>query len=438
MRAATLSIILYVCMAFVFVTTHEAQADRQDLQLNTERDLDNFSFSLMKHIATTYFDHEKKPLIKVAIFRFVDRSGNVTVGSRYITNRIRMAFACSAQFDLLAVHPLEEKFLPSAKVFEGKGELPEGVINDLKSDVYIVGQVKMADRSQVVLQVRAWGVAAASGSYDQLEPLSVDGSELVWKVNLTKTGFRFFRRTIFDQSEQLASSDEEEVVVGRVVFLTQPVNDDLNPWWKTQDGMILARERAETSLTSGSEYGRVMQSRRKTERRTDLDYVIRNFTLMIREKGKRPVQLASYVLPRESEYYFITQKGGTGYRFKYLWFYPGRGTRRVAGNVGKGWNFQLAEADWTIGMPTGVHSCIASLMPASQSLFGTVEPRAEYVIKFKVAVKKGMNVYVVNYVYHRDEPYIFVRRLELEEGEHVGQKGATLTLRQSYNVYGSD
>ena len=179
-------------------------------------------------------------------------------------------------------------------------------------------------------------------------------------------------------------------------------------------------------------------SRKRTGRRTGLDYVIRSFNLMVGEKGKKPVQLESYVIPRESRYYIVTHMGGTGYRFKYLWYYPDRGVRRVAGNVGKGWNFNLAEDDWSLTMPAGLHPCVASFLPTSQSLFGTVEPRAEYVTKFEVTVRPGLNVYVVNYVYHRDEPYIFIKRLELEEGARVDQKGSTLVLKETYRVYGAD
>ncbi|MCP4668765.1 MAG: hypothetical protein GY849_20690 [Deltaproteobacteria bacterium] len=436
MRAASLRILFYVSLSLMLTLTHQAQADRLDMR-HTDRELDNFAGSLMKHIAVKYFDMKKKPVIKVAIFEFVDKTGNVTVGSRYLTNNIRMAFARSPQFDLLDVHPIDEKVLPSARVFGKGGRLPDRAINDLRSDVYIAGQATMTDPDRVVCQVKVWGITGPTGAYDQLEPLSMDKSRLFWKMNLTKSGSRFFNRTLVDQSERLVSPDED-VVLGQVIFLTQPVNDDLNPWWQTRDGMILSRDRAETRLTSGGEYGRVMLSRKRTGRRSGLDYVIKNFTLMVGEKGKKPVQMESYIIPRESRYYIVTHKGGTGYRFKYLWYYPDRGARRVAGNVGKGWNFKLAEADWALPMPTGFHPCVASLVPISQSLFGTVEPRAEYVTKFEVAVRPGLNVYVINYVYHRDEPYIFVRRLELEEGSRLDQKGSTLTLKDTYRVYGSD
>jgi hypothetical protein len=227
---------------------------------------------------------------------------------------------------------------------------------------------------------------------------------------------------------------------GDLILLTQPINDDLNPYWRLKNGMVLPREREETRLSSGSQYGRVMQSRRKAyDRAMGLDYVIRNFSLMIKERGKKTIELASYILPKMSDYYYIAdRKEGSGYRFKYLWYYRNRGTRRVAGGVGKGWNFRMADRDWSLKLLTGYHTGIATFAPVSQSLYGSVTTRPEYVSKFKILIKPGLNVYVVNYVYHRDEPYIFVRRLDLKEGSPVSDKKSKLTLVETHTVYGSD
>ena len=229
MRAASLRIIFYVCMSLMLTLTHEARAGGGDMQ-QTDRDLDNFAASLMKHIAEKYFDIKTKLVIKMAVFEFVDESGDFTVGSRYISNRIRMAFARSPQFDLLDVFSLDERVMPSARIFEEEGgQFPKSVVNDLRSDVYIGGQIKMVGPARIVCQVRVWGLSEATASYDQIQPLTIDRSELFLKMSLTRSGARFFHRKLTDQSDKLASS-EKEASLGQVIFLTQPVNDDLNPW----------------------------------------------------------------------------------------------------------------------------------------------------------------------------------------------------------------
>ena len=54
--------------------------------------IDELSRSLMERIATKYFHAQKKPTIKIAVFDFTDDDGNISVGSRYLSNRIRLAF----------------------------------------------------------------------------------------------------------------------------------------------------------------------------------------------------------------------------------------------------------------------------------------------------------------------------------------------------------
>ena len=54
--------------------------------------IDELSRSLMERIATKYFHGKNKPVTKIAIFDLTDHDGNITVGSRYISNRIRLAF----------------------------------------------------------------------------------------------------------------------------------------------------------------------------------------------------------------------------------------------------------------------------------------------------------------------------------------------------------
>ncbi|MCP4665916.1 MAG: hypothetical protein GY849_06085, partial [Deltaproteobacteria bacterium] len=345
--------------------------------------------------------------------------------------------ARSPQFDLLDVHPIDEKVLPSARVFGKGGRLPDRAINDLRSDVYIVGQAQTTDPARVVCQVKVWGITGATGAYDQLEPLSMDKSRLFWKMNLTKSGSGFFHRAIVDQSERLVSPDED-VVLGQVIFLTQPISDELDDW-VVKDGLIIPRPAEEMRMAKGAQYGRVMQSRRKGQgSMTGTDYVIKGFKLMLKEKGKDRIPLESYVLPRTSDYFHISAADGTGYRFGYTWFYPNRGTRSAPASVGKGWKFNFADPKWSIQLPWGRHEILATFTPVVRNMFGKIVSRPDYFKKFYVLVKPGLNIYVVNYAYHRDIPRVFVRRLVITEGTWTEKTGTTMTMSESRFVYGSD
>ena len=48
-----------------------------------------------------------------------------------------------------------------------------------------------------------------------------------------------------------------------------------------------------------------------------------------------------------------------------------------------------------------------------------------------------MNIYVVNYVYRRDKPEIFVRRLEIEGSEDLPVRSIK-KITEVYKLYGSD
>ena len=70
------------------------------------------------------FDAEKRPVIKVAVFDFTDQNGDITVGSRYISNRIKLAFGTSPQFALLSVQEFEKSgSLVYAEEFEKNNPL---------------------------------------------------------------------------------------------------------------------------------------------------------------------------------------------------------------------------------------------------------------------------------------------------------------------------
>ena len=97
----------------------------------------------------------------------------------------------------------------------------------------------------------------------------------------------------------------------------------------------------------------------------------------------------------------------------------------------------MAEADWSLKLPVGIHTATATLEPVAESEYGTKRPKAEYVRKFKFSVSPGLNVYAINYVYRTDRPEIFIRRLDFSKPEDERGKGI-LRIREIYKVYGLD
>jgi hypothetical protein len=88
-------------------------------------------------------------------------------------------------------------------------------------------------------------------------------------------------------------------------------------------------------------------------------------------------------------------------------------------------------------MPVGTHTATATFEPIAESEYGTKKPRSEYVSRFKFSVRPGLNIYVINYVYRRDQPEIFVRRLEIEGSRDEPVKGIK-KITEIYRVYGGE
>ena len=192
------------------------------------------------------------------------------------------------------------------------------------------------------------------------------------------------------------------------------------------------------SFTPDFGYGAIMKSHIKTyEDFMGTGHAVAKFGLMLQLTGKEPVAMENYVLPKKSEYYYLLDEKGTEYRFEYLWHYAGKGT--VPGpHLGVGWKFFMAQQDWVIQMPIGSHGGMAYLEPVSQKLFGATLEKPDYYKRFRFVVKPGLNVYVINYAHHADQPKIFIKRLEFSKGP---QKTATRTVKEikvSNTVYGSD
>jgi len=185
--------------------------------------------------------------------------------------------------------------------------------------------------------------------------------------------------------------------------------------------------------------GQVVQSRVKSdETLKELSFIIRDATLVIKEQGGVAYKFEPYVLPEESDYFFLPfSDDETGLRFQYIWGKPGLSKLVSTHETGKGWKLHQALEDYENIMPVGNHIATATLSPMAESQYGSKRPRSDYVTRFKFSVTPGLNVYAINYVYRRDRPEIFVRRLEIEAIEDVPIRSIK-KVTEVYRVYGSD
>jgi len=429
-----------VCMA--------AEVKNEALSLN--EGVDTLSTSLMKGIATRYFNAEKRPLIKVAIFEFTDQDGNVTVGSRYVCNRIRLAFGNSPQFQLLLPQDFKNVIsFVDAVEFEKNDPLRERIVGEIKADVYIFGRIDTSERTNIACQVDLWGIRTPFDDFSRIGSLreleekekAIDEkvlSPLPWRISFSPSGFHFFTHVLIRKTGETEVAKRQNLA--EVVFLSQPMCDDLNLSWQVRaDGMVydVRKESEEGSLRSRT--GQIMQSRVKSlESLKELSYIIKNFNLVVKETSGDAQQLEPYVVPRKSDFYFVPyQEGETGLRFMYLWSSKGRSKNPSMRESGKGWKLFLADQDYRTIMPIGVHTATATLEPVAESEYGSKMPRSEFVYRFRFVVKPGLNVYVINYVYRRDQPMIFVRRLEIE-GSRDEPTRAIKRITEVYRVYGEE
>lgn len=414
--------------------------------LSLEPGVDGLASALMQEIADRYFDAKTRPVVQMAIFDFTDMEGNVTVGSRYVANRIRLAFASRPQFQILPVERYEQKgSLVTASSFETDLPLRERIIGELKAHVYVLGQISTVTGSEISCRTAVWGLMTPFQDHSLIEPLTGDTLQqkvlapLPWTLDLNPSGLALFNRIQVEGASEVRHELERENLA-QVIFLSQPMVDDLNLAWQVRgDGMVydLRKQSIEGALRDRT--GQVMQARVKTaESLMELSYIIKDFSLVIRETGREAFPLEPYVVPRESDYYFIPfLKGEDGLRFTYLWAESGKSQKPSATETGKGWDLFLAESDYATVLPVGTHMATATLNPVAETDYGTKRPKSEYVNRFKFSVQPGLNIYVINYVYRRDRPEIFVRRLEIE-GTRDEPVRAIKRITEVYEVYGQE
>lgn len=441
-----MTLLFFMVCGLTFTT---AAGEENALSIN--EGADRLALSLTQEIATKYFDAKKRPVIKVAVFDFTDRNGDITVGSRYISNRIKLAFGSSPQFALLSVEEFEKSgSLVYAEEFEKNNRLRDRIVGEIRADVYVFGKIDVSGRASVTCQVDLWGIKppfddfSNIGSLKELKETEKALKEeilspLPWKGNLSPSGLDFFDHVLIkgiDERVELAARRN----LGEVIFLSQPICDDLNLSWQVRaDGMVYDVRKESDVGSLRSRTGQIMQSRVKdVQTLKELSFIIKNFAFVVKEADSVSSSLEAYMIPKGSDFYFVPYRGaGTGLRFMYLWSSRGRSKNPSTYETGKGWKLYVAEQDYRNIMPVGTHTGTATLEPIAESEYGTKKPRAEFVSRFKFAVKPGLNIYVVNYVYRRDQPEIFVQRLEIEGSRDEPAKGIK-RITEIYRVYGEE
>jgi len=441
-----MTLLFFMVCGLAFTTAAD-----EDNALSINEGIDSLAVSLTKEVATKYFDAEKRPVIKVAVFDFTDRNGDVTVGSRYISNRVKLAFGSSPQFALLSVQEFEKSgSLVYAEEFEKNNPLRERVVGEVKADVYIFGKIDTSGGASVTCQVDLWGIKppfddfSNIGSLKELKKQEKELKEeifspLPWRGNLSSSGLHFFRHVLVLGATE-TSENAKLGNLGEVIFLSQPICDDLNLSWQMRaDGMVYDVRQDIDTGTLRSRTGQVMQSRVKSSQTLkELSYIIKNFNFFVKETDGHAYKLEAYIVPQESNFYFVPYRPeGTGLRFMYLWSRSGRSKKPSPHETGKGWKLYVADQDFKNIIPVGTHTATATFEPIAESEYGSKKPRSEYVSRFKFSVKPGLNIYVINYVYKRDQPEIFVRRLEIEGSRDEPVKGIK-RIREIYRVYGGE
>ncbi|MCF8130166.1 MAG: thiosulfate oxidation carrier protein SoxY, partial [Deltaproteobacteria bacterium] len=288
-----------------FLGLPAAKADENELPaLNAG--IDQLAFQLTRRIAEQYFDTDKRPVVKVAVFDFTDPEGNVTAGSRYVSTRIRLAFAKGLQFELLTPVNFEnEGFVATARAFSENRDVRERTLDMLKADAYIFGTVAAEGSSNAACDIKMWGLAPPFDQWSRVKPIGFE-SPNPWKLGFSPSGTQFFSRVVLRGAEGVVEEMKRDNL-GKVLFLSQPICDDLSLSWQIRsDGMVYDMRKESKIGSLRDRTGQVLQNRVKSEETLkEVNYIIRDFTLIINEKGGESFKYEPYVLAEKSDYYFM-------------------------------------------------------------------------------------------------------------------------------------
>ena len=315
-------------------------------------------------------------MIRAAVFDFTDSKGNITEGSRYVSTRIRLAFAEGLQFELLTAGDFEnEGFVPTARAFSENRDVRERLMDAFKADAYVFGTVAVEGDSNAVCDIKLWGTALPFDQWYRIEPIKFQ-DPVPWKLGFSTSGARYFSRVVLEGAATVTAQIKRENL-GKVVFLSQPICDDLSLSWQIRsDGMVYDTRKESKSGSLRNRTGQVLQSRVKSdETLKELSYIINDASLVIKEQGGMAYKLEPYVVPEESDFYFLPFAGDeTGLRFQYIWGKPGLSKRVSTLETGKGWKLHQALEDYENILPVGTHIATATLSPMAESQYGSKRP----------------------------------------------------------------
>jgi hypothetical protein len=247
--------------------------------------IDQLAFQLTSQIAERYFDAEKRPVIRVAVFDFADPDGNITAGSRYVSTRIRLAFAEGLQFELLTAGDFEQEgFLATAKIFSENRDVRERILDVLKADAYIFGTVAVEGDSDMACEIHLWGTAAPFDQWYRIEPIPFQ-NPMPWKLGFSPSGTHYFSQVVMEGAAGVRTDIKRESL-GKVVFLSQPICDDLSLSWQIRsDGMVYDHAKESKIGSLRNRTGQVLQSRVKSdETLKELSFIINDASLVIKEQ----------------------------------------------------------------------------------------------------------------------------------------------------------
>lgn len=427
----------FQCLMFLFLTgwaglPSATAGDHTLPQLNAG--IDQLAFQLTNQVAERYFDAKKRPSIRVAVFDFVDTDGNITTGSHYVATRIGLAFAKGLQFNLLPVADFEKRrYAITPEKFSKNKDLRDMILYQFKADIYVFGTFVTDENGNALCRVSLWGMEPPFKDWRNVKPIKVT-EPMRWQINLTTSGEAFFSQILMGEAKVIAT-DKKSEEFGTVILLTQPICDDLNLSYQVHDGMVyddrkeiganslevnvdctVEDNRNECSLRNRT--GQVLQSRVKSrDTLKELSYVIKDISFIIKTPKSEAYNLELYVLPKRSDFYFLpSSTENRGFRFKYLWGKRGESKKPAHIESENGWKLHEASMDYENILPTGPVIATATFTPVVENQYGTKRSRPEYVNRFKINIKPGLNFFVINYVYRQDRPEIFVWRLEIDKG----------------------
>lgn len=390
-----------------------------------EEGIQSVTARIIGEITTRFYDARKRPLIRVCILDFTNQEGAVTVGSKYVSDRVRMALALRPQFSVIQIDSVGGSAAVRKEVFSKDPELRAVILEQASADAYALGTVKALDRYAVYIEVYLFDYKG--------EPILLERSiKEDCKASFNESGLALFNRVLIKKKGRSRGLSAGKAPV---VFLTQPIDDDaaLGFWTMSSKGLFVPQE-LRRRVSFKYDFGSIIESHSVSAK--NINNVVTLFTLLIRPDDEGPaIPLRPYIIPRKSRYYlFQDDLTGERYRFKYIWYYPNKSDIPAPGGAGYSETFFAAPKDWKIFLAPGTYTALATVK-AVRERYQTQEALPEYSQKFKFRVEPGENIFVVNYSCHKDKPKIYARRIELGHAKGIAAGCAVTKIIEVLKVY---